>query len=36
MSGSGASVFLEVVDEKTAVDICNQKPKVFRDLLQKG
>ncbi len=27
MSGSGASVFLEVANEKIANDICNQKPK---------
>lgn len=27
MSGSGASVFLEVSNEKIANDICNQKPK---------
>jgi len=27
MSGSGASVFLEVANEKIATEICNQKPK---------
>jgi 4-diphosphocytidyl-2-C-methyl-D-erythritol kinase len=36
MSGSGASVFLEVVDEKTAVDICNQKPKSVQGFVAKG
>ncbi len=36
MSGSGASVFLEVVDEKTAVDICNQKPKSIQGFVAKG
>ena len=36
MSGSGASVFLEVVDEKTAVDICNQKPKGVQGFVAKG
>ena len=36
MSGSGASVFLEVVDEKTAGDICNQKPKSVQGFVAKG
>jgi 4-diphosphocytidyl-2-C-methyl-D-erythritol kinase len=36
MSGSGASVFLEVVDEKTAVDICNQKPESVQGFVAKG
>ena len=36
MSGSGASVFLEVADEKTAVDICNQKPKSVQGFVAKG
>ncbi|MDI1297825.1 4-(cytidine 5'-diphospho)-2-C-methyl-D-erythritol kinase [Methylotenera sp.] len=36
MSGSGASVFLEVVDEKTAGDICNQKPKDVQGFVAKG
>jgi len=36
MSGSGASVFLEVTDEKTAVDICNQKPKGVKGFAAKG
>jgi 4-diphosphocytidyl-2-C-methyl-D-erythritol kinase len=36
MSGSGASVFLEVVDEKTAVEICNQKPKNIQGYVAKG
>jgi 4-diphosphocytidyl-2-C-methyl-D-erythritol kinase len=36
MSGSGASVFLEVEDEKTAVDICNQKPKDIQGFVAKG
>jgi len=36
MSGSGASVFLEVVDEKTAVDICDQKPKGVQGFVAKG
>ena len=36
MSGSGASVFLEVADEKTAVEICNQKPKSVQGFIAKG
>jgi 4-diphosphocytidyl-2-C-methyl-D-erythritol kinase len=36
MSGSGASVFLEVADEKTAVDICNQKPESVQGFVAKG
>jgi 4-diphosphocytidyl-2-C-methyl-D-erythritol kinase len=36
MSGSGASVFLEVADKKTAVDICNQKPKSVQGFVAKG
>jgi 4-diphosphocytidyl-2-C-methyl-D-erythritol kinase len=36
MSGSGASVFLEVGDEKTAAKICNQKPKNIQGFVAKG
>ena len=36
MSGSGASVFLEVADKKTAVDICDQKPKGVQGFVAKG
>ena len=36
MSGSGASVFLEVVDEKVATKICNQKPKGIQGFVAKG
>jgi 4-diphosphocytidyl-2-C-methyl-D-erythritol kinase len=36
MSGSGASVFLEVVDEKIAAEICNQKPKNIQGFVAKG
>jgi 4-diphosphocytidyl-2-C-methyl-D-erythritol kinase len=36
MSGSGASVFLEVADEKIATEICNQKPKVIQGFVAKG
>jgi 4-diphosphocytidyl-2-C-methyl-D-erythritol kinase len=36
MSGSGASVFLEVANEKIATEICNQKPKTIRGFVAKG
>jgi 4-diphosphocytidyl-2-C-methyl-D-erythritol kinase len=36
MSGSGASVFLEVANEKIATEICNQKPKNMRGFVAKG
>jgi 4-diphosphocytidyl-2-C-methyl-D-erythritol kinase len=36
MSGSGASVFLEVVDKKTAAEICNQRPKEIQGFVAKG
>ena len=36
MSGSGASVFLEVADEQIALDICNQKPKEMQGFVAKG
>jgi 4-diphosphocytidyl-2-C-methyl-D-erythritol kinase len=36
MSGSGASVFLEVADEETAIEICNQKPKEIDGFVAKG
>jgi 4-diphosphocytidyl-2-C-methyl-D-erythritol kinase len=36
MSGSGASVFLEVGDEKIAAEICNQKPKNIQGFVAKG
>ena len=36
MSGSGASVFLEVKDEKIATNICNKKPKDVRGFVAKG
>jgi len=36
MSGSGASVFLEVATEKIANDICEQKPEKFRGFVAKG
>lgn len=36
MSGSGASVFLEVASEKVAIDICNQKPKDVHGFVAKG
>ena len=36
MSGSGASVFLEVANEKVAIDICNQKPKDVHGFVAKG
>ena len=36
MSGSGASVFLEVTDEKIATEICNQKPKGVKGFVAKG
>lgn len=36
MSGSGASVFLEVPNKETAVEICNQKPKEMDGFVAKG
>lgn len=36
MSGSGASVFLEVASEQIALDICNQKPKEMQGFVAKG
>jgi len=36
MSGSGASVFIEVADEKIANAICNQKPDNVRGFVAKG
>jgi 4-diphosphocytidyl-2-C-methyl-D-erythritol kinase len=36
MSGSGASVFLEVTSEKIAVEICNQKPEGIQGFVAKG
>lgn len=36
MSGSGASVFLEVASEKIATDICNQKPSDIKGFVAKG
>lgn len=36
MSGSGASVFLEVPSEKIAIDICNQKPNDVQGFVAKG
>lgn len=36
MSGSGASVFLEVDDEKIATNICNKKPEDVRGFVAKG
>lgn len=36
MSGSGASVFLEVADKETAIEICNQKPKEMDGFVAKG
>lgn len=36
MSGSGASVFLELADEQTAVDICKQKPEGIQGFVAKG
>ena len=36
MSGSGASVFLEVADKKIANDICSQKPKNIQGFVAKG
>ncbi|MEO6117751.1 MAG: 4-(cytidine 5'-diphospho)-2-C-methyl-D-erythritol kinase [Methylotenera sp.] len=36
MSGSGASVFLEVANEQIAMDICNQKPKEIQGFVAKG
>ena len=36
MSGSGASVFLEVASEEVANEICNQKPKEVQGFVAKG
>ncbi|MDP1658281.1 MAG: 4-(cytidine 5'-diphospho)-2-C-methyl-D-erythritol kinase, partial [Methylotenera sp.] len=36
MSGSGASVFLEVASEKIAAKICNQKPEGIQGFFAKG
>lgn len=36
MSGSGASVFLEVSDQRTANEICNKKPVNVRGFVAKG
>ena len=36
MSGSGASIFLEVADKKVAMQICNQKPKGVQGFVAKG
>jgi len=36
MSGSGASVFLEVASEEVANNICAQKPEKFRGFVAKG
>lgn len=36
MSGSGASVFLEVADKQTAIEICNKKPTEIRGFVAKG
>jgi 4-diphosphocytidyl-2-C-methyl-D-erythritol kinase len=36
MSGSGASVFLEVASKEIANDICNQKPKDIQGFVAKG
>ena len=36
MSGSGASVFLEVPNEKVATEICDQKPDNVRGFVAKG
>ena len=36
MSGSGASVFLEVANEQIAMDICSQKPKEMQGFVAKG
>lgn len=36
MSGSGASVFLEVANKETAVEICNQKPKEMDGFVAQG
>ncbi|MDP1765556.1 MAG: 4-(cytidine 5'-diphospho)-2-C-methyl-D-erythritol kinase [Methylotenera sp.] len=36
MSGSGASVFLEVASEKIAAEICNQKPEGVQGFVAKG
>jgi 4-diphosphocytidyl-2-C-methyl-D-erythritol kinase len=36
MSGSGASVFLEVADEKIATEICNQKPEGVQGFVARG
>ena len=36
MSGSGASVFLEVADKEVATEICNKKPKDIQGFVAKG
>ncbi len=36
MSGSGASVFLEVADEQTAIDICSKKPSEVSGFVARG
>ena len=36
MSGSGASVFLEVANEQIAIDICRQKPNDVQGFVAKG
>ncbi len=36
MSGSGASVFLEVANERIANDICNKKPEDVQGFIAKG
>ncbi|NOT65283.1 MAG: 4-(cytidine 5'-diphospho)-2-C-methyl-D-erythritol kinase [Methylotenera sp.] len=36
MSGSGASVFLEVASDKIATEICNQKPSNIKGFVAKG
>jgi 4-diphosphocytidyl-2-C-methyl-D-erythritol kinase len=36
MSGSGASVFLEVASKQIAIEICNQKPKQVQGFVAKG
>jgi len=36
MSGSGASVFLEVTDEQVANEICSKKPKEISGFVAKG
>lgn len=36
MTGSGASLFLEVIDEQTAIDICSKKPNQVSGFVAKG